>query len=504
MESSLTNKSDLSLHTAGYFGHRERKILIMHTVNTLVRTLFLSITLSLPLYSQSHVAETTYTSLANRIITTSLGSGRAYEFLFELTTKIGPRLSGSEQADHAVEWAEKKMEAVGFDSVHLEPVVVPHWVRGTVEEASIVNSSSLENVPLKVCALGGSIATPPEGITAEVVEVHSFDELKAMGKKAKGKIIFFNRPMDRRKFTTGEAYGGAVDQRGYGAVEAAKVGGLAALVRSMTTRVDDVPHTGAMWYADSIPKVPAAAISIVGANFLSELIAKEKHVTVHLKLTCQTLPDVESANVIGELTGSEKPEEVIVIGGHLDSWDKGQGAHDDGAGSVHAIEALRLLKELGLRPKRTIRAVLFMNEENGIRGAKAYVAKERAREKHIVAIESDAGGFTPRGFGIQADSTTFEKIARWAYLFRPIEADRIQKGGGGTDISELGKKGVPLVGLRVDGHRYFDYHHSDNDTIDKVNERELELGAAAIAILSYILAEEGLQVDKVSKGVEKK
>jgi Zn-dependent M28 family amino/carboxypeptidase len=260
----------------------------------------------------------------------------------------------------------------------------------------------------------------------------------------------------------------------------------------MTSRIDDVPHTGAMNYNDSLPKVPAAAVSTVGANLLDSLLSLNHALRVRLKLSCRTLPDTESANVIGEIRGSEHPEEVVVVGGHLDSWDKGRGAHDDGAGCSHSIEALRLLKELGLTPKRTIRAVLFMNEENGTRGAKAYAAKDRPGEKPIAAIETDAGGFTPRGFGVTADSLTIDKVARWAYLFKPIDADRIQKGGGGSDVGELGRKGVPTIGLRVDGQRYFDYHHSDSDTIDKVNERELELGAISLAILCYVLAQEGL------------
>jgi Zn-dependent M28 family amino/carboxypeptidase len=247
-----------------------------------------------------------------------------------------------------------------------------------------------------------------------------------------------------------------------------------------------------MGYDDGVPKVPGAAISTRDANMLSELIAREGSVSIRVKLSCETLQDVESANVVGELRGSEKPNEVIVIGGHLDSWDKGTGAHDDGAGCAHVIEALRLLKELGLTPKRTIRAVTFINEENGLRGGKAYAAKERPGEKHIAAIESDAGGFTPRGFGVQADSLVIEKIAQWAPVFASMEADRIRKGGGGADISELGKQGVPMIGLRVDGQQYFDYHHSDRDILENVNERELELGAAAVAILAYVLAQEGL------------
>lgn len=448
----------------------------------------------LPLFSQTADTGKTrpYELLARKIITTGLGSGKAYDLLYELSTRIGHRLSGSPQAAQAVAWAKKKMEELGLENVRLEPVMVPHWMRGPLEEAAIVRAHSPADLPLKVCAFGGSIATPEEGITAEVVEVKSFDELKALGEKARGKIIFFNRPMDRSKINTFEAYGDAVDQRSQGAIEAAKAGGVATLVQSMTTRLDDVPHTGSMHYVDTIPRIPAAAISTVGANLLSELLAGEKHVTVHLKLTCQTLPDVESANVIGELAGSEKPNEIVLIGGHLDSWDKGQGTHDDAAGCIHAIEALRLLKQLGINPKRTIRAVLFMNEENGLRGGKAYAAKERPTEKHIAAIESDMGGFAPRGFGVEADSTILAKITGWAYLFESIDADRIQKGGGGADISELARKGIPTIGLTVGSQRYFDYHHSDNDTIDTVNERELELGATALAILAYVLAEEGL------------
>lgn len=432
-----------------------------------------------------------YDSVAFRIFRKALTDNRAYEMLYELTTKIGHRLSGSPQAAQAVEWSKTMMEQLGFDRVWLEPVMVPRWVRGNVEEASVLASRTRKAIPLKVTALGGSIGTTPKGITAEVVEVTSFEELRALGEKAKGKIVFFNRPMDRSLLNTFEAYGRAVNQRGRGAIEAALAGGVAALVRSMTTRIDDVPHTGGMGYVDTIPKVPAAAISTKDAELLSKLLATEKSVMVNLKLSAQTLPDVESANVIGELRGTEKPEEVIVVGGHLDSWDKGQGAHDDGAGCVQSIEALRLLKELGLRPKRTIRAVMFMNEENGLRGGLAYAATERPGEKHIAAIESDAGGFAPRGFGV-GDSSAHAKLVKWAPIFAPVGADRITLGGGGADIGPLARKGVPPIGLTVDSHRYFDYHHSNNDMIEAVNERELALGAAMMAILAYVIAQEGL------------
>lgn len=432
-----------------------------------------------------------YQQVADEIKNTGLMQLRAYSYLRDLTSNIGGRLSGSPQAARAVEWGKKMMEDLGFQNVHLEPVTVPHWVRGPIEDATLL-SPKVSHSHVMICALGGSIATPAGGITGEVVEVKSFEELKNLGEAAKGKIIFFNRPFDKTKFNTFEMYGGAVDQRGQGAVEAAKAGGVAALVRSMTSRIDDVPHTGAMRYVDSLPKVPAAAVSTRGADFIDSLLSASVTVKLRLKLSCKTLPDVESANVVGELVGTEHPEEVIVMGGHLDSWDKGRGAHDDGAGVTQTLEALRILHDRDLKPKRTIRIVLFMNEENGLAGGKAYAAKERIGEKHIAALETDAGGFTPRGFGVQADSLAIGKIARWSFLLNGIDADRITKGGGGADISELGKKGVPMIGLRVDGQRYFDYHHSDSDTFDKVNERELELGAIAISILTYTIAQEGL------------
>jgi carboxypeptidase Q len=326
-----------------------------------------------------------------------------------------------------------------------------------------------------------------------VIEVKSFDELRSLGDAAKGKIVFFNRPFDATKLNTFEAYGGAVDQRGRGAVEAAKVGGIAALVRSMTLAADDVPHTGVMSYVDSVKKIPAAAVSTVDADMLSRLLRHEKNVRVRMNLSCKTLPDVQSANVVGEITGSEKPDEVIVVGGHLDCWDKGQGAHDDGSGSVQAIEVVNLIKKLGLKPKRTIRAVMFMNEENGDRGGKAYpIAPERNGEKHVAAIESDRGGFAPRGISVQADSTVLSKVQQWAPFFKRLDAGEIQSGYSGVDVFPTVETGVPGFGLDVENQRYFDYHHSDNDTIDKVNRRELELGAIVEAMLCYLISEEGL------------
>jgi len=432
-----------------------------------------------------------YDSLADSIFKTSLKSGKAYEALTELTRTIGGRLSGSPNAAKAVTWAKNKMEEFGLEEVHLEPCMVPHWVRGDVEEAAIIPSGG-RKIPVAIAALGGSVATPNNGITAQVVEVHTFKELDELGTKANGKIVFFNRPFDETKFNTFEGYSEAVDQRWAGSIQTAKAGGVLALVRSVTPHLDNVPHTGVMGYADSVAKVPGVAISTLDANRLSELLKKDNDLRVYVKVACQTLPDVESANVVGEIRGTEYPNEVILVGGHLDSWDKGRGAHDDGAGVVQSMEALRLLKQLGLKPKRTIRAVAFMNEENGGRGGEAYAAKERPGETHIAAIEADMGGFMPRGFGVSTDSVRFQRIARWAHLFSPIWADRIIQGGGGTDISYLQRKNVPQIALIPEMQRYFTYHHSDNDTIDKVDERELELGAACLAILTYVLAQEGV------------
>jgi hypothetical protein len=437
--------------------------------------------------------ESGYDSVAAHLLETGLRSCEAFQMLKELTSHVPHRLSGYPDAVRAVDLTKRMMAQRGFEKVHLELFNVPHWVRGPVEEATITRSTSKRGTPLTICALGGSIATPKQGTDAEIVEVKSFEQLRALGESARNKIIFFNRPFDPTKINTFEAYGGAVDQRSRGAVEAAKAGGVAALVRSMTLALDDVPHTGAMGYVDSVKKVPAAAISTLDAEMLSDLLSREKNVRVKMKLTCQTLPDEPSANVVGEITGSEKPNEIIVVGGHLDCWDKGQGAHDDASGCVQAIEVVNLIKKLGLRPKRTIRAVMFMNEENGNRGGKAYpLASERAGEKHIAAIESDRGGFAPRGISVQADSNVLAKVQQWRPLFGRLNADRIQPGYSGVDVYATVEQGAAGFGLDVENQRYFDYHHSDNDTIDKVNPRELELGAIVEALLCYLISEEGL------------
>ncbi len=458
------------------------RILLRASVGIIVGVVFVQ--------AQSNVPDR-YREVAERIVTSALRSNASMDMLRDLVTTTGHRFSGTPGAEKGVAWCSQKMTDLGFDRVWTEPVMVPHWVRGSVEEATVHAQGQRPAVALSVVALGGSIGTPDRGITAPVVEVKSFEELRSLGSQAQGKIIFFNRPMDRGYVNTFQAYGEAVGQRGRGAIEAAKAGGVAALVRSMTTGIDDVPHTGGMGYDDAVAKVPALSVSTQDAEMLSRLLKAETSVTLTLRMSAHTLPDVESANVIGQLTGSEHPEEVIVIGGHLDSWDKGVGAQDDGAGCIQSIEALRLMKALGLRPKRTIRAVMFMNEENGLRGGLAYAAVERPGERALVAIESDMGGFTPRGFGV-ADSALALAFETWAPLFEPIGADKFRRGGGGADISPMMRSGIPGIGLLVDTQRYFDLHHTENDILDNVNERELALGAAAMAILSYVISEEGL------------
>ena len=435
-------------------------------------------------------AQPTHQAIADQITRKGLEDLYAFEMLKELT-QFGHRFSGTPGYDSAVQWAEKKLKEIGADSVWLQPVLVPRWVRGTPEKA--IATVGKQKIDLSVCALGGSVATPKNGITGEVIEVKSLMEAKQLGERAKGKIIFYNRPFDRTKVNPFEAYGGAVDQRGRGAIEAAKVGAVAVLIRSMTNALYKVPHTGAMRYADTVAKIPAAAISTMDADMLSEELQKGNIVSVTLTMDCKTLPEGQAYSVIGEIRGTEYPNEIVLIGGHLDSWDKGTGAHDDGSGVVQCIDVLRLMKELKLKPKRTVRCVLFANEENGLRGARTYAKNiDTTKEKHIAAIESDAGGFSPRGFGVETDSVRFLKVVSFAPLLESIGADRIRIGGSGADISVLEKFGTVLIGLSPDPQRYFDYHHTDIDTIDKVHPRELQLGAIAVAILTWAIVQEGI------------
>lgn len=429
-----------------------------------------------------------------KIYDEALTNGQSYAMLEYLSLSIGHRLSGSPQAAAAVEYTRERMETFGFDRVYLQEVMVPHWIRGKKEIGRIINSEILGSKELNVTALGNSIGTGDGGILAEIIEVQSFEELETLGKeKIEGKIVFFNRPMNPKHIQTGQAYGGAGTQRVNGASKAVIYGAIGVISRSLTLAMDDVPHTGTLVYEEGLPKIPAIAVSTVGAELLSQAIAQHDGLKFYMETHCEMLPDVLSYNVIGEIKGSEFPNEYIAVGGHLDSWDVGDGSHDDGAGCVQSIEAIRIFKALGIRPKRTLRAVMFMNEENGLRGGKEYarVAKEKG-ELHIAAIESDAGGFTPRGFGIKASDEMVAKIQEWGELFEPYDIRKLVKGHGGADINPLGDQGTVLIGFTPDTQRYFDYHHSANDTFDKVNKRELELGAAAMASLIYLIDQNGL------------
>ncbi|MCO5297925.1 MAG: M20/M25/M40 family metallo-hydrolase [Fimbriimonadaceae bacterium] len=409
---------------------------------------------------------------------------RAFDLLRDLT-RLGHRLSGSAGAERAVEWGAQTMRELGFENVRLQPCRVPHWVRGEVA------TLTLGDDPLSICALGGSIGTPPEGLEAEVVEVKSVDEAAKLGSKAKGKIVFFNGPMDPTLTNTFAAYGGAVGQRVNGAATAAKLGAVGVLVRSMTLRADDVPHTGTMRYEEGGRKIPAAALSLNAADKLSATLRRGP-ARVRLTLDCENLPPVPSSNVIGEITGSDLPDEIVLMGGHLDSWDLGVGAHDDGAGCVQSIEALRLIRSVIGRPKRTVRVVLFMDEEQTGAGADAYAFYAKiSPEKHVAAIESDAGGFTPRAFGTSETVERARRYEAWLPDLRPLGITEINGGGGGgADVAPLGPLGAVLFGLRPDSQRYFDVHHSRNDTLDWVNARELEMGAIGMAILAWRLAGE--------------
>ena len=368
--------------------------------------------------------------MLKRIYGEALKNGKSYEMLEFLSTKIGHRLSGSPQAAAAVEWTRQLMKSYDFDTVFLQPVMVPHWVRGDVEIGRIVKSK-IGTKDVNICALGNSIGTDPGGIRARVVEVKNFEELEALGSSnIEGKIVFFNRPMDPTRINTFAAYGGSVNQRGQGASRAAQFGAIGVVVRSMTFSNDDVPHTGALSYTPDVPKIPAVAISTKDADLLSSLLAENNGLEFFFETHCEMLPEVLSYNVIGEMTGNKKPAEYLVVGGHLDSWDVGDGSHDDGAGCIQAMEALRILKELGIKPNHSIRAVMFMNEENGLRGGKMYAELAmKNNEKHVAAVESDRGGFIPRGFTMTATDTNFETISSWTSLFEPYEANTFLRGG---------------------------------------------------------------------------
>ena len=441
-----------------------------------------------------------YRETAGRLIGAALTDENGWHKATHLTTRIGPRLSGSPQLERAIEWAAAEMEAEGLDNVWKQPVEVPHWVRGS-ESLEMVSPVSK---PLALLGLGGSVGTPAGGITAPLVVVESFEELSSLERRrVEGKIVLFAVPW--------KGYGPTREYRGRGASAAAEMGAVAALVRSATNRSIYSPHTGAMSYADGIPRIPAAAITVEDAAWIRQLAADGDEVRVRLQMGAQNLPDAESANVIAEITGSERPEEVVVMGGHYDSWDVGQGAHDDGVACIAAWQALTLIKQLGLRPRRTLRVVLWTDEEQGGSGSKAY--REwvgDAISNHVAAIEMDGGAERPVGFGLGVlrpspdggDSKMVREPGQWppadhalaklqeiGRLLDGIGAGEMTLGGGGADIAPLMRDGVPGLGLRTVGERYFDWHHTDADTIDKVDPRDFRAAVAMLAVVGYILAD---------------
>ena len=431
-----------------------------------------------------------HSQFIKKIYNEALSSGESYERLDYLSNQIGGRLSGSINYERSVKWGKEELDLIGLDSVWLQPVMTPKWVRGAPEYAHI-ESSPGNTISVPIAALGGSISTPSIGISANVIEVKSFDELNNIGKDSiNGKIIFFNRKMDPTLINTFQSYGGSVNQRTQGAAIAAKLGAIGVIVRSMTTTLDDYPHTGSMYY-DGLTlneRIPAAAISTNGAELLSSMLSLNPNIKFFFRQNSKNFPDVLSYNVIGQIDGSERSDEIIVVGGHLDSWDLGDGSHDDGAGIVQSMEVLRILKNLNYNPKRTIRVVLFANEENGLRGGNKYAElAKKNNESHFFALESDAGGFTPRGFSFDTSESEFNSLKEFEKLFNQYGIDNFIIGGSGADIGPLKDGKVILAGLRPDPQRYFDYHHAASDTFDKINKRELELGAAAMTALVYLL-----------------
>jgi carboxypeptidase Q len=426
-----------------------------------------------------------------KIFNEGLLNGKAYSTLDTFCMQCGKRNSGSAGASRAVNFTKARLKGFGADTTWLVPCTVPHWVHeDTSSRCVVLFSKNKMTQQLTFCALGNSIGTAAGGITAHVIAVDSIRQLKMIGKdKIKGNIIFFKRPFDATLINTFDAYEKAVDQRAFGPAQASKYGAVAVIVRSMSTGMDDAPHTGSTIYNDSFPKIPGVALGVQSAAKLLEDLKNDPDLSVHLEMNCKMLPDTNSNNVIGELRGTEKPNEVISFGGHLDDWETGNGAQDDGAGVMHSMEALRILKAIGYKPKHTIRVTLWMNEENGARGAKAYAAWEKnTNEKVLAAFESDAGGFTPRGFSFDTNDTIFNELLKFKSLLENFECGELRNDHeSGTDAEKLKGQTKLLGGLDPDSQRYFDLHHSRNDIIQNVNPRELELGACSIAALVYLI-----------------
>lgn len=452
------------------------------------------ILLALCLVSTSLTAQEEDAFFIKKIYDHTLSQGQCYDWLYTLATEARGRIAGSPASDSAMAYTARTLRDMGVDTVKLQPCTVDYWYRGEAEKVTISTLGQTHTLP--ALALGNSIATPPSGISADIIEVHSLDEVDSLGQEAiQGKIVFYNRPMDPTMINTFHAYGSAVDQRVWGASKAAEYGAVAVMVRSMGLRQDDHPHTGTLYYKPDQPQIPAVAISTNAANKLAHLLTQAP-VSGYVRTDCRSLGERPSYNIIGEIKGSTHPDEIIVVGGHLDSWDVAGGAHDDGAGCVHAMQVVQNFLNLDYQPKRTIRCVLFSNEENGLAGGRAYAeASNAAGEFHLFALESDAGGFTPRGFHFDADTsvfkTQFAKVYKWLPLLEPYGLF-LSKGGSGADIGPLKSQKGLLAGLRPDSQRYFDYHHTAIDNIEAVNRRELELGAAAMTSLIYLIDQHGL------------
>ncbi len=420
----------------------------------------------------------TYREVADQLIDAALADSFAYDRLAELTDTFGPRISGSRNLEDAIDWIIEEMNADGLDNVRGEAVMVPHWVRG--EETLMMIEPRVAD--LRILGLGGTIGTAPEGITGEVLVVNSYDELEARAEEARGKIVLYNVA-----FTT---YGQTVQYRSTGAIRAAEVGAVASLIRSVGPVSLSTPHTGAMRYSDEVPRIPHAALTMEDAMMMQRMQDRGQRIVVRLNMDDVWLPDAPSRNVMGEIVGSEFPDEIVVLGGHIDSWDVGTGAMDDAGGVVAAWEALRLMKELGLRARRTIRVVGWTNEENGGRGGAGYRDAHRDQlDDHILAMESDAGVFKPRGFGFSGSDAAFEIVREVGRLLDRIESGAITRGGGGADIGPIMREGVPGMGLSVDGSRYFWYHHTPADTVDKLDPRDMGLCVAAMAVMAYVVAD---------------
>jgi carboxypeptidase Q len=437
------------------------------------------------------IAQTNDSVFLRRLANEILLRSSAYENLRVLTKQIGPRLAGSSGMVKAEQWGAVALQRAGADFTWMQQCMVPHWVRGGQDKArAIVDGKSMT---LDVVALGNSLGTGSTELTAPVIEVRSFEELQQRSQEVRGKIVFYNYPFNATLVRTFQAYGDANKFRGQGPSQAARYGALGVVVRSLSHSTDNHPHTGATRYDSAYAKIPAVAIGLQDADRLSEWIAQGS-VQVGLRTLGHFLPDTIGHNVIGELKGTLYPNEIITVGGHLDSWDNCEGAHDDGAGCVQTIEILRAFKALGYRPQRTIRFVLFANEENGLRGGTKYAEEaKRKGEKHVFALESDAGGFTPRALGFTVSDAQFQKIMQWQPLIAPYGCSEFARGGGGADIGPLNRLfNTPVAGLQPDSQRYFDYHHARNDVFEAVNKRELELGAVNMAALLYLIDRYGL------------